>query len=105
MTKTAEYSHRRTNRHAEIYKELNEILPDGAGFDSGTVSRAINEYLRELPVYERQLFLARYYCGMGCDEAAMACGTDVSTLAEELAKIRRGLKSYIEGSVPVYERE
>ncbi len=111
MTKTMDavceevsYPERRDSR-IDIYAELNEILPDIAGLDSGTVSETINEYLRGMRKSERKIFLARYCCGMEYDEAAAACGISAAAVREELAKMRRGLRKHIERSVAVYERE
>ncbi len=93
------------NRREDIYRELDEILPEKINIDSGAVSRAINGYLKELSKSDRQVFLARYYYGMELSAIAEVRQTSGAAVKAVLSETRSGLKSYIERSVTEYERK
>ena len=85
--------------HTESFEELSEIISDKGSVESGieaeSLTAHINGFLKEIGSKNRDLFIARYYYGMGCGEIAERTGLSGEAVRARLYRIRGQLKTYL----------
>lgn len=83
-----------------LLSELDECIPDEHGpeqlADAKELGRLINAWLAELDESERTLFMRRYWAAQSVAEIAKSSGVSPNALAQQLMRMRRDLKKYLE---------
>ena len=80
--------------------ELDSCIPAATGTeqiaDEILLAGAINQFLREQPRTERNIFICRYWHLYSVEELAKSFGMRENTVASLLFRMRKKLKSYLE---------
>lgn len=83
-----------------LLSELEECVPDSRGVeqvtDAHTLSGLISDWLDGLEDGECALFVGRYWHGQQVKELARRYGCSPNTAAQRLARLRRGLKEFLQ---------
>lgn len=83
-----------------LLSELDECVPDSRGVeqvaDAHTLSQLISDWLDSLEDGECALFVGRYWKGCQVKELARRYGCSPNTATQRLARLRRGLKDFLE---------
>ena len=88
------------NQYALALDELAECIPDGSS-EEKLVSKialtdALNRFLRELPIQQRQIFLLRYWYARSIADIAASFGMSRSKVTSLLFRVRGKLKEHLE---------
>ncbi|MBP5606055.1 MAG: sigma-70 family RNA polymerase sigma factor [Ruminiclostridium sp.] len=88
------------SQYALSLDELGECVSDGETpeeqFESGLVTKAINDYLRSLRPETRIIFICRYYYGDSVSDIAGYFGAGISKIKSSLFRTRQGLREHLE---------
>ncbi len=80
--------------------ELADVLPSPdtvvSEWQSAELGQMISRYLRTQPKRRQYLFVARYFRAEAVEDIAEALCVSPSAVYKELAKLRRGLREYLE---------
>ncbi len=84
----------------EQFDELAEIIPDKAtvegNYDSGEITRFLNEFLEKQSKKNRIVFTARYYFNMSISDICSNTGMGESAVKSSLSRTRKSLRRYLE---------
>lgn len=83
-----------------VLSELNDCIPNPEMVETEIttreLARVIDQWLADLPVDSRVLFLRRYWFGETVSHLAKECATSPNKLAGRLYRLRQSLKSILE---------
>lgn len=83
-----------------LLSELEDCIPSGDTveqvIEGQELSAYINEWLQTLPQEERVCFIRRYWHGDEVKELAKKCGLSAAQMAQQMLRLRRSLKKYLE---------
>jgi RNA polymerase sigma-70 factor (ECF subfamily) len=83
-----------------LLDELEECIPSGISMEKqledAQIGALISDWLRTLPVFERQIFLLRYFEGQGVQQIAVRENTDAAKISKKLFVLRGQLKAVLE---------
>ncbi|MBE6669036.1 MAG: sigma-70 family RNA polymerase sigma factor [Ruminococcaceae bacterium] len=107
MRKTATRCFRHKRRQKRVPPELidpisdfEDILSDGTDiqeeYNVNDIRKCINEYLRSIPERRLYIFMARYYFSRPIEEITDSLGVSRSTVYNEIASIKIGLRQKLE---------
>ena len=107
MRKTATRCFRHKRRQKRVPPELidpisdfEDILSDGTDiqeeYNVNDIRKCINEYLRSIPERRLYIFMARYYFSRPIEEITDSLGVSRSTVYNEIAAIKIGLRQKLE---------
>ena len=98
---TALSAYQRISRRSceEQFEELAEIIPDNAtverSYDSGEITRHLNEFLEKQSKKSRIVFTARYYFNMSISDICRSTGMGESAVKSSLSRTRGALRKYL----------
>ena len=75
--------------------ELAEVISDEGELDSTELRDALNEFLGNLPPFDRALFMARYFGAESVTDIAARHGMTKNAITLRLSRIRSKLKIYL----------
>ena len=91
---------RRSSEYATSLSELEEMISCKVSIDDVVdghlLANAIENFLRELPTYDRHVFIGRYYFCDPLRDIADYCGGSESKVKSTLYRTRNKLKVYLE---------
>lgn len=80
--------------------ELADCVPAPGGVEEELerrqLGRAISAWLDSLPPEDRRLFIRRYWYGAAVKELAAETGEQANTLAQQLLRLRKSLRAFLE---------
>jgi RNA polymerase sigma-70 factor (ECF subfamily) len=83
-----------------LLDELEECIPSGISMEKqledAQIGALISDWLRTLPVFERQIFLMRYFEGQGVQQIAVRENTEAAKISKKLFVLRGQLKKVLE---------
>lgn len=93
-----DYNHaeKRNSDMNVILDELEGVLASNEEYDSGEITRVINEFLSEQKERERVTFVRRYYFSDSMGDLAKALGETEGAVAMRLSRMRAKLKKKLE---------
>lgn len=80
---------------SRVLDELSACIPADADLSAGELTSVLNGFLGTLSQTERNVFISRYYHGMGSSETASALGLGESNVRKKLMLLRNKFTEYL----------